>query len=135
MHLFPDMIELAQAIAENLNKKSVNQSQLIGEAEEILKAIQERDFYPTNVSLSDEQQLVMLALNQAKSLLNETLGLWNEVRKANRTLRELEGRFVQTLEKSLKVMENAREALVINSVSKGYDSEVTCVLLTSAVFM
>ena len=102
----------------------LNQSSLIREAEEILKELQDRDFYPANVSLSDEQQLVMLALNQAKSLLNETLGLWNEVRKANRTLRDLEGRFVQTLEKSLKVMENAREALVINSVSKGYDSEV-----------
>ena len=121
----PDIIKLAQDIARGLVDSSNDQSVLVSEAERILHVIRGRDFREANVSLTDESQLVLLILGRARTMLNESLQLWREVRAANQTLRELRARFVVLLGRSAQVVESARQALAINSISRGYDSQVT----------
>ena len=67
----------------------------------------------------------MSSLSQAKTLLNNTLRLWNDLNQANRTLDELLGMFGAILDKTGGVLENASLAMDTNKKSRGYDSEVS----------
>ena len=67
----------------------------------------------------------MSSLSQTKTLLNNTLRLWNDLNQANRTLDELLGMFGAILDKTGGVLENASLAMDTNKKSRGYDSEVS----------
>ena len=88
-----DIVNFAKEIATTLKSDKANQTRLLERAEEILT---ELNFTTTNETLVKEQELAMSSLSQAKTLLNNTLRLWNDLNQANRTLDELLGMFGAT---------------------------------------
>ena len=117
-----DIVNFAKEIAATLKSDKANQTRLLERAEEILT---ELDYTTTNETLIKEQELAMSSLSQAKTLLNNTLRLWNDLNQANRTLDELLGMFRTILDKTGGVLENASLAMDANKKSRGYDSEVS----------
>lgn len=117
-----DIVNFAKEIAATLKSDKANQTRLLQRAEEILT---ELNFTTTNETLVKEQELAMSSLSQAKTLLNNTLRLWNDLNQANRTLDELLGMFGAILDKTGGVLENASLAMDTNKKSRGYDSEVS----------
>lgn len=117
-----DIVNFAKEIAATLKSDKANQTRLLERAEEILT---ELNFTTTNETLVEEQEFAMSSLSQAKTLLNNTLRLWNDLNQANRTLDELLGMFGAILDKTGGVLENASLAMDANKKSRGYDSEVS----------
>lgn len=120
-----DIVDFAKKIAKTLKTDKANQTLLLERAEGILKELINRDFSATNVTIIEEQELVMMSLSQAKSLLNDTLSLWNDLSQANKTLDELLGTFGTILNKTSGILENASLAMDTNNISRSYDSEVS----------
>ena len=117
-----DIVNFAKEIAATLKSDKANQTRLLERAEEILT---ELNYTTTNETLVEEQELAMSSLSQTKTLLNNTLRLWNDLNQANRTLDELLGMFGAILDKTGGVLENASLAMDTNKKSRGYDSEVS----------
>ena len=126
-----DIVNFAKEIAATLKSDKANQTRLLERAEEILT---ELNFTTTNATLVKEQELAMSSLSQAKTLLNNTLRLWNDLNQANRTLDELLGMFGAILDKTGGVLENASLAMDANKKSRGYDSEVS-VFVTGQIYI
>ena len=97
---------------------------MLEEAEEILKELENRNFDAANISMTEEQELVMEAINKAKSMLNDTMSLQSQLIEANKTLNELLGKFTSILEKTSSILENTSIALDTNNISRSYDSQV-----------
>ena len=119
------IIDFAEKIAKTLKTDKTNQTLLLEQAEEILKELVNRDFDAANVTMVEEQELVMMSGNRAKSMLNDTVSLWSQLMDANKTLDELLGKFGSILDKSSSVLENTSLALDTNNISKSYDSQVS----------
>ena len=84
-----------------------------------------RNFDAANLTMIEEGQLVIIAINRAKSMLNDTISLWTKVMDVNKTLDELLGKFAAILDKTSSVLENVSLALDTNNISKTYDSQVS----------
>jgi len=97
---------------------------LLEEAEEILKELVDRNFDAANITMTEEQELVMEAINKAKSMLNDTMSLRSQLMEVNKTLSELLGKFTSILDKTSSVLENTSLALDTNNISRSYDSQV-----------
>lgn len=126
-----DIVNFAKEIAATLKSDKANQTRLLERAEEILT---ELNFTTTNETLVKEQELAMSSLSQAKTLLNNTLRLWNDLNQANRTLDELLGMFGAILDKTGGVLENASLAMDTNKKSRDYDSEVSTFVTSQNYF-
>ena len=90
-----------------------------------MKELTNRDFSSTNTTIIEEQELAITSLSQAKSLLNDTLNLWNDLSQANKTLDELMGTFGTIHDKTSDILKNASLAMDTNNISRSYDSEVS----------
>ena len=97
---------------------------MLEEAEEILKELVNRNFDAANITMAEEQGLVMEAINKAKSILNDTMSLRSQLMEANKTLSELFGKFTSVLDKTSSILENTSLALDTNNISRSYDSQV-----------
>lgn len=118
------IVDVAEKIAKTLNTDKANQTLLLEEAEEILKELVNRNFDAANMAMTEEQELVMVAINRAKSMLNDTMSLRSQLMEANKTLNELLGKFASILDKTSSVLENTSLALDTNNISRSYDSQV-----------
>ena len=118
------IVDFAEKIAKTLKTDKANQTLLLEEAEEILKELVNRNFDGANITMIEEQELVMKAINKAKSMLNDTMSLQSQLLEANKTLHELLGKFTSILDKTKSVLENTSLALDTNNMSRGYDSQV-----------
>lgn len=122
---FSGIIDFAENIAKTLKTDKANQTLLLEEAEEILKELVNRNFDAANATMTEEEELAMVAINKAKSMLNDTVSLWSQLMEANKTLNELLGKFGSILDKTSSVLENTSLALETNNISKSYDSQVS----------
>ena len=131
MSYLSGIVDIAEEIAKTLKTDKANQTLLLEEAEEILKELGNRNFDATNITMTEEQELVMEAINKAKSMLNDTMSLRSQLMEANKTLNELLGKFTSILDKTSSVLENTSLALDTNNISRSYDSQVCpkCCLL------
>lgn len=119
------IIDFAENISKTLKTDKANQTLLLEEAKEILKELVNRNFDAANLTMTKEEELVMGAIDRAKSMLNDTVGLWSQLKEANKTLNELLGKFASILDKTSSVLENTSLALETNTISKSYDSQVS----------
>lgn len=118
------IVDVAEKIAKTLKTDKANQTLLLEEAEEILKELVDRNFDAANITMTEEQELVMEAINKAKSMLNDTMSLRSQLMEVNKTLSELLGKFTSILDKTSSVLENTSLALDTNNISRSYDSQV-----------
>ena len=118
------IVDVAEKIAKTLKTDKANQTLLLEEAEEILKELVNRNFDAANITMAEEQELVMEAINKAKSILNDTMSLRSQLMEANKTLNELFGKFTSILDKTSSILENTSLALDTNNISRSYDSQV-----------
>ena len=125
-----ETVEFAKKIAKTLKTDKANQTLLLERAENILKELLNRDFGRTNLTIIEEQEMVMTSLSRAKVLLNNTLSLWNDLSQANKTLDELLATFASIQDKTSGILGNASLAMNTNNVSRSYDSEVSSYQLT-----
>lgn len=127
MHYFSitGIIDFAEKIATTLKTDKANQTLLLERAEEILKELVTRNFDAANATMTEEEELVMSAMERAKSMLNDTVSLWSQLMEANKTLNELLGKFSSILDKTSSVLQNTTLALDTNNISKSYDSQVS----------
>lgn len=97
---------------------------LLEEAERILKELQDRDFTALNNTVNQELSFIESVSDNAKMLLNETLGLHSEAQRARELISKLKGEFSELLDKVMGILKNVSMAEQWNEKSKKYDSMV-----------
>jgi hypothetical protein len=97
---------------------------LLEEAEKILKELQNRDFTALNNTVNEELNFIRSVSDNVKMLLNETVGLYNEAKRAKELIAKLRKEFSELLDTSMKILKNVSMAEDWNEKSKKYDSMV-----------
>ena len=103
---------------------TTNQNLLVEEGEKILKELRDRDFTVVNATATEEYNLAVTGLQNARQMLNQTLDLYKQAQEANKTLEMLRKKIRQTLETTLKTLDGISISEKLNDKSMSYDSEV-----------